>query len=294
MPARPAWTTRARIETSLAPQGVPDVIHLGRYNYTAARPGLTPHAHEQAMEFCFLVRGRQTYSVGGRTYPLTGGDVFVTYPGELHDTGGNPEEKGILYWLILRIPPASRPFLNLPLRQSRSLRAALLALPRRHFRGTWRMRERFDDIVSRHLASATPLTSLVIQNQIIALLLDIVTCAYATPSPSAARTRPLAAALKHVATHLDEPLPLSRLAAQAGLSVARFKTRFKSEQGVPPGEYILRARVAEAVRRLRETTHSVTHIAFDLGFSSSQYFSTVVKRYTGRTPRSLRSAKITQ
>lgn len=288
MPARRSWTTRARIETSLSPHGVPDVLHLGRYNYTSARPGLVPHVHEQAMEFCFLVRGRQTYSVGGRNYPLSGGDIFVTYPGELHDTGGNPEEKGILYWLILRIPPASRSLLDLPPRLSRSLRAALLALPRRHFRGTWRIRERFDEIVSRHLAPATPLTSLVIHNQIVALLLDIVACADAAPSPSVTRTRPLATAIHHIATHLDEPLPLSRLATQAGLSVARFKTRFKSEHGVPPGEYILRARVAEAVRQLRETQHSVTHIAFELGFSSSQYFATVVKRYTGRTPRDLR------
>jgi AraC-like DNA-binding protein len=90
---------------------------------------------------------------------------------------------------------------------------------------------------------------------------------------------------------LDEPLPLPALAAKAGLSLPRFKASFKEQFGVPPGEYVLRARVAEAVRRLRTTPQPVTRIAFDLGFSSSQYFATVVKRYAGRTPRELRCGR---
>ena len=49
----------------------------------------------------------------------------------------------------------------------------------------------------------------------------------------------------HWPAHLT-PADVPALAAQAGLSEARFKVRFKEEVGIPPGEYVLRARVDEA------------------------------------------------
>jgi AraC-like DNA-binding protein len=48
-------------------------------------------------------------------------------------------------------------------------------------------------------------------------------------------------------------------------------------------------RVEEARRRLASPGASITTISYELGFSSSQYFATVVKRYTGRTPGQLRA-----
>jgi AraC-like DNA-binding protein len=50
----------------------------------------------------------------------------------------------------------------------------------------------------------------------------------------------------------------------------------------------LRARVVRAEQLLRETERPITHIAHDLGFSSSQYFATVMKRYTRLSPSALR------
>jgi len=67
---------------------------LGRYRHAAAQTGLAPHSHRGAFEICFLSKGRQTYRVGDRLYRLKGGDQFVTWPGERHDTAGNPQEKG--------------------------------------------------------------------------------------------------------------------------------------------------------------------------------------------------------
>lgn len=275
---------------SAAEVGVPGVLHFGRYNYASARRGLPPHHHGRAMEICVLVRGRQVYEVGGARYVLAGGDVFVTFPGEVHGTGGAPEEKGVLYWLILKMPPPAEPWLGLPAKHRRPLRQALLALPRRHFRGSWRLRALLDGMTGRLLRRRAALDELALQNDVVTFLLELVRTADVPPRAGAGSARPLTGVLAHIATHLGEPLPLAELAAKAGLSVPRFKARFTAELGVPPGEHVLRARVGEAERRLRETSQTVTRIAFDLGFSSSQYFATVIKRYTGRTPRQLRDA----
>jgi transcriptional regulator GlxA family with amidase domain len=42
--------------------------------------------------------------------------------------------------------------------------------------------------------------------------------------------------------------------------------------------------VEKAQELLRETQKSITDVAMETGFNSSQYFSTVFRRYTGYAP----------
>ena len=96
--------------------------------------------------------------------------------------------------------------------------------------------------------------------------------------------------LRHIEGHLEEPLALPGLAERAGLSLPRFKSRFKQEVGIPPADYVLRCKIEAAKQRLAGSTVSVTDVAFELGFSSSQYFATVFRRYTRQTPGQYRAA----
>ena len=49
-------------------------------------------------------------------------------------------------------------------------------------------------------------------------------------------------------------------------------------------EYGLRLKIEKANHLLNANKRSITDIAYDLGFSSSQYFATVFKRYQSITP----------
>ncbi|MNL10142.1 DNA-binding transcriptional activator FeaR [compost metagenome] len=54
---------------------------------------------------------------------------------------------------------------------------------------------------------------------------------------------------------------------------------------MPPVDFILRSKVEEGKKLLQlPDGESVTAIAFKLNFSSSQYFATVFKKYTGISP----------
>lgn len=79
------------------------------------------------------------------------------------------------------------------------------------------------------------------------------------------------------------------IAAACGLSESQFARRFKRETGITPADCLQRLRIETACRVLRQTTRSITDIAFELGFNSSQYFSTVFKRYTGTSPLAYRT-----
>ena len=83
-------------------------------------------------------------------------------------------------------------------------------------------------------------------------------------------------------------IQIRELARLCGLSVSRFKERFRDEVGVPPAEYLTRQKIEAAKSLLLAGDHSITDVAMDLGFSSSQYFATAFKRYTGRTPSEYR------
>jgi AraC-like DNA-binding protein len=67
--------------------------------------------------------------------------------------------------------------------------------------------------------------------------------------------------------------------------VSFFHEKFLKEVRLTPAEYLTRLRMKKAKQLLKISKKSITEIAFDLGFSSSQYFATVFKKVTGITPR---------
>jgi AraC-like DNA-binding protein len=88
---------------------------------------------------------------------------------------------------------------------------------------------------------------------------------------------------------LADPPTLAEMAERAGLSPAHLAVVFKEETGMTPLEYVTSLRIEEAARRLRAPGEpSITDIALELGFSSSQYFSLVFKKLKGCTPTEFR------
>jgi AraC-like DNA-binding protein len=282
----PAAAGERRI-LNLRELGIPDVPLVGRYEYHYAHPGLRTHTHPSAIEICYLARGKQTYRIGERQYHLVGGDLFVTVPGELHDTAGQPEDAGILYWINLRIPRRGGSLLGLPARDSVLLVEKLLDLPKRHFSGSVKLKMILDDVFEVYDRPDDPLKRVGMINLITRYLLEVVNCAqgcaHSRLSPGVARIA------ETIHSHPEENYSLAALAEGAGLSVSRFKARFKAEVGAPPHEYILRSKI-EAARKLLQEDWSVTDIAMRLGFASSQYFATVFKRFSDQTPGDFRRA----
>lgn len=254
---------------------------FGRYEYCAARPGLATHYHPQTVEICYLERGCQTYRVEGREYHLVGGDVFVTTPGEVHDTGGRVEEKGILYWLHLKIPSPEQPFLLLPAHESATLIGELCALPHRQFPGKPILKQIFNEVFQLCKEPATPLLRIAVASQLVRFVLETIECAH--HHEDIYRSPLISKLIERIRSHPEQNYSLTDLANEAGLSLSRFKSKFKAQIGIAPHEFILRCKI-ETAKDLLQQRRSVTEIAMHLGFSSSQYFSTVFRRFTQQTP----------
>jgi AraC family transcriptional regulator len=90
--------------------------------------------------------------------------------------------------------------------------------------------------------------------------------------------------LDYIAANLGLNLTLTELAGVADLSPHHFSLRFKRSVGVPPHQWVTRARIAEAERRLR-AGRPVAQVALSLGFASQSHFTEVFRRLTGTTPK---------
>jgi AraC-like DNA-binding protein len=195
-----------------------------------------------------------------------------------------------LYWLLISVPAARRSFLNLPASEGRELLQQLLHLPRRSFHGRNAMPQTLRSIFEHHADLKNPLRVADLRNLLVRFLLDVISSGREVqPVVFSPHVR---AALEHIKAGVEEPLPLAELATRVKLSLPRLKSKFKEEVGVSPGDYIIRCRIERAAQLLYETRATVTDIAMRLGFSSSQYFATVFKRYTRSTPREARTVRV--
>jgi AraC-like DNA-binding protein len=90
-----------------------------------------------------------------------------------------------------------------------------------------------------------------------------------------------------------EPWSLESMSAACGLGRSQFAGLLKKLVGDTPVTFLNRLRVQRAQELLRESDKSVTGIALEVGFNSSQYFATVFKEFTGREARAFRAAQHT-
>ena len=78
------------------------------------------------------------------------------------------------------------------------------------------------------------------------------------------------------------------IAGAVGFSPNYLSRKFKDTTGMGVHEYLIYVRLRNAAFELRSTNQSVTEIALQCGFSNSNYFKDVFKKYYSMTPREYR------
>lgn len=96
---------------------------------------------------------------------------------------------------------------------------------------------------------------------------------------------------EYIEQHLDKPLLLADLAAQAGLSEFHFARMFKHDTGLAPHQFVMRTRLQQAEKLLRHSLLPLTQIALECGFSSASHFSNRFKAAYGFAPMQMRQGR---
>lgn len=262
--------------------GFSDFLVVGHYNYKSVKSRLENHNHTGMVEIMYLAKGHQYYQIADKEYMLQGGDVLVIPPDTEHGTSSYPEDIGSLYWMVFRVPAKNAGLLNLSPEESQYLIDQFLNLQICHFKGNAKMASTLSLIfkyfdTQEKTKSKIRLTSLVLQ-----FVLDVIDASNKN-SLNHSPTPEIIKVVDYINEHLHEDTSIETLADLISLSVSRFKHRFKKELGIPPGEFIMRQKINYAKNNHR-SYKSIQSLAFSLGFSSSNYFASVFKKFTGSTP----------
>lgn len=263
--------------------GIPECVVLGRSFYRHAYPQLAEHCHFGVAELAYVETGHQPYRVSNQRFTLLGGEGAIIPPEISHSSDGHPSYPGKRFWLQFRLPRNTKAsWLGLSPREAQPVLDMLRSPANIYAKWPSDFACRAEALFSLYDRPAGPTRSAMLRTALLSLLFDLLDLNLADVPP-ANETR-VRKAILWTETQSTLPTSLEQLASVAGLSVSSFKRVFKAIAGIPPHTFILRKRIDHAHGLLRSGAGTVTEIAFECGFPSSQYFATAFKRITGMTP----------
>ena len=105
---------------------------------------------------------------------------------------------------------------------------------------------------------------------------------------SAITSKAVTTAINYIYEHLHTRITLATLASVTNLSAPYLSRLFKKENGYPVSEYILRKKLETAKSMLASSDYSIAEISASLAFPSQSYFTNVLKKDCGLTPKEYR------
>lgn len=274
--------TSGRIELSKEYLHVRGLELFGHAVISKAAEPLQMHTHSDCIEVVFVMRGEQNYYTEENCYPLVGGQGFFSGLNQPHKSGEDVQGVSEIYWLQLNLSTPDA-LLGYGPALSSELAARLLAIRKHVFRfdsGIASLLKRTFARLLQEGCSPTTLTGLM---YLLPLLLD------ALDRDDRLENR-LLQLDSYIDAHLDEAITAEVLSKTSGFSVSTINHRFKDYFGSTPAEYIHYKRIKRAKVLLLQSV-SVTEIAMQLGYGSSEYFSTVFKKFTGASPTQWKTAQ---
>ncbi|MQS89268.1 helix-turn-helix transcriptional regulator [Companilactobacillus mishanensis] len=96
-------------------------------------------------------------------------------------------------------------------------------------------------------------------------------------------------AIEYIDDNLDKHLTLDQVSNHVFLSDYYFSKLFKRETKLSFSVYLNARKIQKAMMILKQTSHSISEVSEELGFTRMSYFSQTFKKYTGYTPSDFRN-----
>ena len=260
---------------------IPGLQTFGYLKMKSIRSSPPTHFHRSAYEIVFVLSGKLLLYCGEKEHTLYGGDIFFTFPNEIHGTESIPYTPSEIIWMQVCTETISD-FLYLSSDAADDMK--------RHLRNIEAPLIHTDS--KEIITEAKKLAKLVFSQEVsvskYALANKISHLLYLLIAQCIEPNRRISEEIQNICFFIDKnicnDITLDELAGRAGMSLSWFKHRFKREVGLPPANYILRLKIKNICEELSSGA-SFSELAVKYGFCSSSHFTYVFKKYVGMTPR---------
>ena len=277
----------------------PHIIELGAKKNQAIHLHSFPQSVSECIRIYYVNEGKFEWNINDESYILYPGDVSLIMPSEKFGSEKGVLEIGSISWIHIKIQNhgnnelLSGKWSSLSETESQAISKVLLmntmpVLSKLPEAGRI-LRYIHDEIFNQEIGYTTR------ANQLIDELFITIT-RHLTKQNNRARDFPkvfmqLEQALRQ---NLSQQWTVEEMAAIAGMGTTLFNEKVKSYTGFTPLNYLINIRISEAIKLLKKKDVSITDIALDTGFYSSQHFSTTFKKLTGYTPSEFRKNNLSQ
>lgn len=239
-------------------------VRLRRWQLGRAVPRWPSSVHD-ALELCWVERGRARYRVGQRTIDVEAGAAILVPAGVEHLTEIAPETAAGSMWLSAELV-------------GDAVEAAGAAAPEL---GAVVRPDLLDRGRALLRAAEGDLDPTLAECAVDGLLLRLLSTRVRFNGTSDPRIR---RAIEEIQARHAEPLDVAALARAARMSRYHFSRVFREQTGASPYQFLINTRVERAAELLAAGGANVTEAALAVGFADLGRFGRAFKAQLGRTP----------
>jgi AraC-like DNA-binding protein len=272
----------------------PHLLELGVKKINTVQLNSFKKESKDSIRFYYIIEGRHEWLIDDKPYLLFPGDLAILLPNQ--SFGGTKEllEVGTICWMHLKVEKSNgRDKIDLGKwtrinDNEKKTMASILQLNATPVLS--RIKEAGDALLSIHYELVTQEIGFTTRvNHLLDYLLIIIVRQLSKQNNSRRDFPETFMKLEQsLRANLSHQWTVEEMAAMVGLGTTAFTEKVKKYTGFSPLTYLINIRISEAIRLLKQEQVNLTDIALDVGFYSSQHFSTTFKKLTGYTPSQFR------
>ena len=260
------------------------------------QPEFPLHSHDFD-ELVIILKGTAMHVIDEHEFPIKAGDVFVISQNQEHQYQEmnrlalanilyDPDALGISEWDIRALPGFHALFSLEPAFRSQHRFNSRLQLSEQQMN---RINELVHDL-TRESEQRNPGYRVMAKGLFMQLAVTLSRAYSSKPTEESIDLLRIGDAIALIETNYADKITLDELAEKSHLSRRHFTRIFQECIGRSPIDHLMHVRCRKAAELLTGTDRTITDIAFECGFSDSNYFTRCFRKKMNQTPKQFREA----
>ena len=271
----------------------PHILELGAKKNSSIRLNSLPESATESIRIYYVIEGKFEWHIHQQQYMLYPGDAALVLPGQKFGSGKGFLDIGSISWIHINMQKLESgkmvPGKWSSLSESESLAIGKILLLNNSLvlskcNEAGRILQYIQsELFNKEIGYATRANQLIDE-----LFITITRQLTKQSNPARDFPKTFMQLEQTLRQNLSHQWTVEEMAAVVGMGTTLFNEKVKTYSGFSPINYLINIRISEAIKLLKKKNISLTDIALDIGFYSSQHFSTTFKKLTGYTPSEFR------